>query len=214
MNRISLTALAAALSLTGGCLPSAEQVRNSADDAGAHISSGLKKPDEWSFALRPTAKMIPDGPVTGMANGRSFAVKTVIFQPFFDNWNLGLYAAEAADPLDIVGEGEYISVELPRDIEAGRTYTHPMEYGDGYFQIQSPDSPSETTSWNAENAWVLEITSWDVRPYDPEGDLFQTAGTASGRIYVSYKGSGDFKNSGAAGTFENAVVRYMGDPGW
>ncbi|HPJ71154.1 MAG TPA: hypothetical protein PK636_00545, partial [bacterium] len=168
----------------------------------------------WVYTETPDSGSIPPGPVAGEANGRAFEVKAVYLQPFFDNWSLYLTTQEMEEPTAIMNEGEYINIDLPRELAAGKTYTHEMGYGGGFFQILSPSSPGETTSWNAENAWILEITSWDVKPFDPDGDIFQAAGTASGRIYVSYQGYGDFKNSGAAGTFENAVVRYMGDPGW
>ena len=40
------------------------------------------------------------------------------------------------------------------------------------------------------------------------------AGKASGRVVAVFRGSGDFENSYAVGTFEDAVVRYMGKPRW
>ena len=40
------------------------------------------------------------------------------------------------------------------------------------------------------------------------------AGKASGRIAVCYQGGGSFKDSWAAGTFENVPIRYMGKPYW
>jgi hypothetical protein len=42
--------------------------------------------------------------------------------------------------------------------------------------------------------------------------MFQVAGKASGKVYVAYKGYGDFKSSGVAGEFKDVVVRYMGEP--
>ncbi|MDD5309338.1 MAG: hypothetical protein PHU25_18640, partial [Deltaproteobacteria bacterium] len=78
----------------------------------------------------------------------------------------------------------------------------------------NPADPQMTVAWNTELAWVLEITKWDVREYDPKGELFQDAGRASGRVAVCFKAGGRYQNSWVAGTFENAVVRYLGKPPW
>ena len=58
----------------------------------------------------------------------------------------------------------------------------------------------------------MRITSWDVKPFDESGELFQQAGSASGRIWVCYQAAGDHRDSWAQGSFENAPVRYMGKP--
>jgi hypothetical protein len=99
---------------------------------------------------------------------------------------------------------------------AGKNWTRKMEYGAGYFQINNdPANPEATTSWNADNAWVFEVTKWDVKEWDPNGPLFQEAGKASGRIAVCYKGDPTgIQSSWIAGTFTDAVVRYMGKPYW
>ena len=83
------------------------------------------------------------------------------------------------------------------------------ESGGGFFQIAQPDDPESTTSWNTSMAYVLEITEWTAGEYDPEARMFQEAGKASGRVVAVFRGSGDFENSYAVGTFEDAVVRYM-----
>jgi hypothetical protein len=77
------------------------------------------------------------------------------------------------------------------------------------FQIASGIG---TTSWNDDNAYYLQVDSWDARPWDPKGPPYQVAGKASGKIIVVFKGSGKHKDSGLAGVFTDAIVRYMGKP--
>lgn len=158
--------------------------------------------------------MIPAGPVVGSANGRPFVVKAVYFQPVFGKWNLILHEQELPKPTAIRPNGQYITIKLGDAIKAGAKLIKPMKYGDGYFQIKKPDDATKTTSWNAKNAYAVEITKWDVADYDKAKGLFQVAGTASGRVAIVYQGYSDFKNSFAAGTFTDVPVRYMGKPQW
>lgn len=214
MKRFLLTAALAALASSLGCLPSQKQVSGSPDDPAAQVGQFFS-PKQWEYVESPNLNMIPPEPVRGMADGRPFEIKSVIFQPFFDSWSMQLGDTAPASPLDISFAREYIKIDLPRDLKAGSIFFHPLEWagGQSMFQIAQKES-EETTSWNSNAAWAIEITQWEVKPYDQDGDLFQEAGTASGRVYICYQGSAGFLNSGVAGYFRNAVVRYMGDPGW
>jgi hypothetical protein len=167
---------------------------------------------EWTEA--PTVEQIPAGDITGEASGEPFVVRSVFLEPGFKEWRLVLHEKELKKPTSIRPRGQFISIKLPEAPAAGKVWTREMKYGDGFFQVKKPDDPEKTTSWNAKNAWAIEITNWDVKPYDPKGSIFQEAGRASGRVAVCYKGGGKFKNSWAAGTFKDAVVRYMGKPYW
>jgi hypothetical protein len=80
-----------------------------------------------------------------------------------------------------------------------------------------PEDATKTTSWNTSNSFYVEITKWDVKPYDAKGGMFQQAGTASGKVYVAHDANDmsekrGFKDSGVAGTFTDAIVRYKGEP--
>lgn len=159
--------------------------------------------------------MISDKPVRGEANGKEFVVKTIIFQPSYTgNWKVDFIDEKVEDPVEIMIEGQSFNMDLNKKPGKGVVISHPMEFGDGALQIRKTDNPEETTSWNSDNAWVLKITKWDVKPWNPEGDVFQVGGTASGKIAVCYKGSAGFANSWIAGTFTDAIVRYMGKPKW
>ncbi len=167
---------------------------------------------QFTYSEKPSLEKVPAGTITGQANGKPFEAKFVAFQPSYTgNWEM-IIADKPFEPADIIMDCQHIDIDLPHAPAAGKVMSKPMEYGKGIWQIQSPDDPAETTSWNADNAWVLEITEWNVKPWDPNADMFQQAGTASGRIGICYKGSGSFKNSWAGGTFKNASVRFMGEP--
>lgn len=171
-------------------------------------------PYQWTEA--PTFETIPDVAAAGMANTRPMAVKTVVIEPSMDKWRMKISDKELDSPTSILMGGQSVNIDLPGTPAAGTQWTREMEYGDGYFQIGTDaNNPEATTSWNADNAWVIEFTKWDVADYDTDGDLFQEAGKASGRFAVCYKGSATgIQNSWVAGTFEDAIVRYMGKPQW
>ena len=207
-----LVAIPVAVVLAAGC--ASEQMTDAPAKPATDV--GTKKdvpPVNFSYTESPTIAMIPESPIRGEANGKPFEVKTVVFQPGRgENWDLYLLDTKLEDPLDVLLEGQYIAIQLTERPGAGVTMTRPLDFGDGLFQIGEIDTPEETTSWNSPNAWAIEITQWDVRPWNPDGEIFQVAGTAAGKVAVCYQGSCGFADSWAAGTFTNAVVRYMGPP--
>ena len=167
----------------------------------------------FSFTENPTLEMIPDTPISGQAGGVPFTAKTIVFEPNSDgSWSMVITDRAFESPTDILMDCQHITMDLSEMPGPGVKMSKPMDYGKGFFQITSPSDPQSTTSWNADNAWVLEITEWDIKPWDPGASIFQQAGAASGRVAVCYKGSGDFKNAWVAGTFKNAAIRYMGEP--
>ena len=174
-------------------------------------------PAAFEYTETPTVEMIPAAPVAMMANGRPLEVKSIFFQPRFDNWSMQITTGELDRPTAIPPSGAETAhlTRLPQEMAVG-TYTQTMdESGGGFFQIQQPDDAERTTSWNTRMAYALQITEWNVNDYDPEGGLFQEGGTASGKVVITYRGNGDrFQNSWVVGTFEDAVVRYMGKPRW
>ncbi|MGE0328331.1 MAG: hypothetical protein AB7K71_03765 [Polyangiaceae bacterium] len=166
---------------------------------------------KWSDA--PKAADIPEEALNGDSNGKRWEAKSVVIEPGFkEGWEVKFYESEIKEPLGF-GSGQFIELDFKDEPKAGVKITKPMKYGDGFFQINSAEGGG-LTSWNAENAYYLEFSEWDVKPYDEQGSSSQVAGKASGKVYVAYKGTGSFKNSGLWGTFKDAVVRYSGKPHW
>jgi hypothetical protein len=184
-------------------------------DAGASAittATPSARVEKFVWTANPTMDVIPAFTPRGEANGRPFDVKTVLFEPYGKTWRMTLAAMKLASPTDTVNDAPYITVQLPEAPTTGKKWT--VAKGEGYFQIMTKDDPQSTTSWESKNAYALEITEWNAKPWDPKGPDQQLAGTASGRVFVAYQADSDFKNSGAAGTFKNAVVRYSGAPEW
>ncbi len=222
MSTCKLLSVVAGLALAlGACKTEEKKVTDPA--AGSAAGSAATKPEPaaggaggGAFICKdaPAVEKIPAGPVKGEANLKPFVAKAIYFEPGFKAWRMIVHENALSSPTGLVTGGQSINIDLPEDPAAGKKWTRPMKYGDGYFQIVKPDDPQNTTSWNASNAWAIEITKWEQKPYDPKGSVFQEAGKASGRIAVCYQGGGSFKDSWAAGTFENVPIRYMGKPYW
>jgi hypothetical protein len=169
----------------------------------------------FQWTETPAFNAIPDAPLTGMANGAQFVAQSVIFEPGTSSWKMIIRDQPLPGPTDIASGGQFVSIDLPNPPVAGMTWMRPMAYGEGFFQVKyDPAKPEQTTSWNADNSWALEITSWQAADWISGGPAFQDAGRASGRIAVCYKGTGNLQNSWVAGKFENAIIRYMGEPYW
>ncbi|MGE0328330.1 MAG: hypothetical protein AB7K71_03770 [Polyangiaceae bacterium] len=171
-------------------------------------------PVTYKWAEAPNPADIPDEALNGDANGRRWEVQSVVIEPGYrEGWEINFYEKKLETPTGFVTGSQFIKVHLPAEPKKGAKLKKEMKYGDGFFQIKSPER-NGLTSWNASNAYYIEFTAWDVKPYDEKGPSSQVAGTAAGKVYVAYKGAGSFKNSGLWGTFKDATVRYRGKPPW
>lgn len=165
-----------------------------------------------AYTEKPTAASVVEGPIKGNANAEAFEAKEVYFQPSMGKWTMKISDTKLSKPLGFPGRtDQYVNINLPEVPEAGKIMKKDLKTGDGFFQVKKKDGEG-TTSWNASNSYYVEFTKWDVKEYDKKNGMFQVAGKASGKVYVAYKGWGDFKNSVVSGTFEDATVRYMGEP--
>jgi hypothetical protein len=218
--------------------------RKTADGAGVRPDASaapvvIATPDARSpllppFAVskEPSARDVTAGPVSGSLNGRKFEPKTILFQPYemlyvgpIDRWELVMsdtaFGAEESPPQNAHLVRVHLA-QLPVKGLAGKN-----------FGIASPMTVSCAVPTGDDHPWTLgtlgsfwiEITKWDVKPYDPKmgtpGSQFQAAGTASGRIYAACEGFDQpdasplrILASGASGTFTDVPVRYHGKPGF
>ena len=107
-----------------------------------------------------------------------------------------------------------IHIDFPGEPFHGAVFKREMSYGGGYFQIKNTPESKGTTSWNTEIAWVIEITDWQRHAWRENGGVFQQGGTASGKLYICFKGStANIKNSWISGEFTDVPIVYYGDPG-
>jgi len=219
MIRRSISVLLLLVSAFGlGCSESAEAPASGEAPEVAAAPPTPAAPATFEYTEELSASLIPGFPVKASGDGREIAIRSVFFQPRFDAWGVSFSSAELSSPTAIQpgGDSETINLtDLPQAMAVGVYEQSIDEMGGGYFQIRQKEDPTRTTSWNTNLAYVLEITKWEVRPWDAEGSIFQDAGRASGRVVAVFRGrEGGFANSWVAGTFEDAVVRYMGRPQW
>jgi hypothetical protein len=201
-----------------GAAPAADPPPVKAADPGSAVVLGPEAP-AFKVVDKPSAADVPNTPVVGSANGRKYEPKTVLFEPDAKGWRMILSDKPLDKPSDLIRPGSqtiYLSL-LATKVSAGQKFSRAKANGDGYFQIAQPEDPTKTTSWNTVNAYYVEITKWDVSPYDPKLGMSQQAGKASGKIYVAHDANAmsekrGFKDSGVAGTFTDAIVRYKGEP--
>jgi hypothetical protein len=171
------------------------------------------KPPLYHWTETPTLDSIPHHEVVGEVNGKEFQVKAVVFQPGPHGWDMMLADKPLISDTADLTDCQYLIVELSEPPAKGQKLQRKMDYGGGSFRLVDPKEPTNWTSWNADNAFVLEISEWNVKPRDPKGHATQVAGTAAGRLAVCYRAKGDFTNSWVAGTFTKALVRYLPEVG-
>jgi len=187
-------------------------------DPAAAVIVGADAPP-FKVVDKPTAADVPATPITGSANGHKYEPKAVVFEPEGKGWRMIITDKALDKPTDFIKTGaQTIYLNLPAGkVSAGQKFTRAKAGGDGFFQIVQPEDATKTTSWNTSNSFYVEITKWDVKPYDAKGGMFQQAGTASGKVYVAHDANDmsqkrGFQDSGVAGTFTDAIVRYKGEP--
>ncbi|MBN1774567.1 MAG: hypothetical protein JXB32_25125 [Deltaproteobacteria bacterium] len=211
---------AAGASCRRGATP--DPAASDADDGAAEAAAASEgaapgaeraaAPERFEWTAAPTLDGIPVAPVAGEVHGAPFPVAQVVFEPMRRGWVVLFLEQPLPDPTAPVSGMRFLRVDLPAEPSSGAVQQRALAYGDSMFHVDSPGEPGSFTIWTADNAWVLELTEWDVRPWDPAGPEVQSAGRAVGRVAVCYRGGGEFRNAWVAGTFAGALVRYTREP--
>lgn len=174
--------------------------------------AGTVAPERFEWTATPALETIPATPPAGEVHGAPFPVAQVVFETGRHEWQMYFLEKALPDPTAPIEGMRFLRVDLPAEPAAGAVQQHPLAYGGALFYVDVPGEPGNFTLWTADNAWVLELTEWDVRPWDPAGPEVQVAGRAAGRVAVCYRGGGNYRNAWVAGTFAGAVVRYTREP--
>ena len=127
-----------------GCGPDLDGTGNIESQAGDESAEDIAASDEEQGVIvewtdSPEIDLIPEGPISGIANGYEFRADTVYFEPRFGKWSLVIAENELPSPLTHVPIGQNINIRLPETPQAGSVFIKEMEYGDGYFQINKKD---------------------------------------------------------------------------
>jgi len=177
---------------------------------------------EFTYTDTPTLDMI-GGEVRGEVDGVAFNPVTMYIEPGLSGWTLKVLEKELDSPEDIfMDDSGALTLEFAKAPAAGQTYDHPMEFSDelnGYFLVKGTedyngDGEPDYEIWNSENAYVVEITDWELAPFNPEASDFQVAGKTSGKFALCVPASSSHPASWVAGTFTDIPVRYSGEPSW
>ncbi|MFO0712818.1 MAG: hypothetical protein U0353_23395, partial [Sandaracinus sp.] len=162
-------------------------------------------PTDYTWTEEPNLRHVPSGPVHGNVRGRAFSPASLFFErrttSSEEEWSMILSTEPTIGSPGV--EHETLTLRFDRAPRRGRV-TRAMASGGGYWQACVGLG---TTSWNADNAYALEITRWQVGRCTP-GEAGQPAhlGTASGRMIVVYRGFEESENSWVAGTFTNVPI--------
>jgi len=185
-----------------------------------YTSDGQQVAEGYGMTYSETAldETIPALPIFGFANGLPFNAGTVVFrQDDKGVWHLEL-SDHSFDPVKGIAYArsskkdiQTIYITLPKPPASAMKIGRDMEYAGGFFQIKkSPDS-MDTTSWNTAFAYKIEIDQWKMGPSQVMSCGRPSMGKASGKLFVSFKGSADsIQNSWVSGEFKNAVILYCG----
>ena len=187
-------------------------------DAMSNTSRTIAEGYGMTFSETATDEIVPALPIRGFANGEVFQGLTVAFaQGAAGKWRLEI-SDHVFDVLKGAGYARYekkdlqtIYINLPQEPVTGHKIGKDMSYGGGYFQIKTSPSSSQTTSWNTSIAYAIEIAGWNkgASVDGPCGN--PDLGSASGKLYISFKGSEHgLTNSWVSGEFKDVPIIYCG----
>lgn len=196
----------------------------------------------FEFTEKPTFASIPDKPVVGRLRGKAFDVAQVVLEPAGEAWQIQFHDKALARPTALARGSHALTIALDATApEAGKRYERDLVAGGALWRLPPPApaapapakakktkskrgkkapasaapteaaAPTGPKTWAPELAYAIEITRWDVKPYNEGGPAFQDAGRADGRVAIVMRG-GAQPEAWVAGTFKDAVVRYMGKP--
>lgn len=185
-----------------------------------YTSGGAMVAEGYGMTYSDTAldEIIPALPIFGFANGQPINAGTVVFRQDHEGvWHLEL-SDHPFDPVKGIAfartskkDIQTIYITLPNvpatDMPMGRE----MEYGEGYFQIKKSPESQDTTSWNASFTYKIEVDEWEMGPAKVDSCGRPEIGKASGKLFISFKGSEErIKSSWVSGEFNNAAILYCG----
>lgn len=171
-------------------------------DAGAPEPAKAKHP---TVTLPPIAwtktPKLADAPATvavGDIHGMHVELPLAEVRRFMGDWTLWVGEAKAADP-----ERQVVILPLKGPPATGAKLA--AAYGRTYatIHIVKPEG-NDTMSHSGDNAYAVEFTSVEMKPYDKARKGSQIVGKAKGRVIVMYD-SIDSKTSWVAGTFEAPI---------
>lgn len=154
-----------------------------------------------TWTKTPKLTDAPKGVAVSDASGMAVEMANAEINRVDGEWKIEV--GESADlPFE---ERQSVTVFLKDAPKKGAKPTAAFGQNRGFFQIKKSDGKG-TTSYNAPNAWAIEFTSWDAKPYDKAKGSIQDVGKAKGKLIVMYElGSDGYKNSWVAGTFEAPI---------
>jgi hypothetical protein len=187
-------------------------------DAVSSTTQEIAEGYGMTYSRTAADEVIPALPIGGFANDEAFQGKTVVFaQGQQSKWRLEI-SDHLFDVLKGPGFARYeqkglqtINIDLAQEPTVGGRLLREMSYGGGYFQIKPSPTANSTTSWNTSIAYAIEITDWN-KGASIEGPCGKSqVGTASGKLYISFKGSEfGLANSWVSGAFNDAPILYCG----
>ncbi|MFO8070736.1 MAG: hypothetical protein R6V85_02570 [Polyangia bacterium] len=206
--------------------PADEAPDEPAADAGADAAAPRLSPEEiqgsFEWTKAPRLEDIPEGRIRGVIDGRPFTADWVCVQPgLYRSWRINISREKpVGGPLGLTYGVEFATIYLSEPPEAGGEQLRAMAPDEKGFVFLVDGEPGEKgkkaagEKWHSSCAWAVEITSFEVKDWDPEGQMGQLAGEASGRLALCCEAEGGVERSWLAGEFEHAPVRYMGVPWW
>ena len=200
----------------------AEPASDSGVDSGVSQLSLEEIESSFEWTKTPRLEDIPEGRIRGVIDGKPFTAGWVCVQPgLYRSWRINISRKKpVGGPLGLTYGVEFATIYLSDPPEEGGEQQRAMAPDEKGFVFLVDDSSggekkkAEGEKWHSSCAWAVEITSWEVKDWDPEGEMGQLAGEASGRLALTCEAEDGVERSWLAGEFEHAPVRYMGVPWW
>jgi len=164
-------------------------------------------PSDFEWTETPSLDAIPEGPVTGMINGKAFVAQTVRLKVDDEQTVLEISDQAVDEPTGMTSGGT--GVDLRFVLEPGKAGELVLANDDekdfdkehAYYHYPLPDDRgpmSVNPSW----ACALAISDWTLEGSEDDEDIL---GNAKGKVALTF---GDDEKSWVAGTFDCVYYKW------
>ncbi len=174
------------------------------------VGAGPQEAPDWVKSLDPNMMRRANQAPEGYRYGHAFNPHAVI-ERGEGGWRLLLLERPLKADEQLIFEGQRVEIDLEREPSNELKQSADFDTSRARWRLPLGEVEGQTVEWRAASAYTLELLEWSLEPFDPRAHPAQVRGRASGRVMLHFKDD-EGVQGWVVGRFEDAPVRYVGDP--
>jgi hypothetical protein len=178
--------------------------------AYTRAGEGPQEAPDWVKSLDPNMMRRANQTPEGYRYGHPFN-PSVLIERGEGGWRLVLLERPLEADEQLRFTGQRVEIDLERDPSNELKQSADFDTSRARWRLPLGEVEGQSVEWTAQSAYTLELLEWTLEPFDPKGHPVQVRGRASGRVMLHFKDEAGVQGW-VVGRFEEAPVRYLGDP--